>query len=76
MKNNLLTGIIALSGGGGTAYITWEKFFDTMLAIGSGIIVTVVAGVILHYLLPHIPKFHWWRKKDGEKSKSNGTTCC
>lgn len=63
MKNNLLTWLISISGGGGTAYFTWEKFYDTLIAIVAGIIVTVTAAIILHYLLPHIPKFHWWKNK-------------
>ena len=61
--NKLLNCIIATIGGAGASYWTWEQFYDKVFTIFCGIFVTVASGIILHYLLPHIPKFDWGKKK-------------
>ena len=69
--NKFINCVISVTGGGGTAIITWERLCDLGISVFCGIMVTVASGIMLHYLLPHIPKLDWGKKKNDKSDKSN-----
>ncbi len=56
--NKLYNIIISVSGGGGTAIMSWETFYNAIVAIMVGLCVTVGSFLIIH----EIQKY-WKRNK-------------
>jgi len=45
--------IISLLSGGGTSYWCWEKFYDAVLAILVGSIVSIISIISGHYIIEY-----------------------